>query len=64
MYFTISYLAYREQDLLYLESRGSKDIKETQLFLDSVHYVSKLIPNLAQISHPIRLLLRKSPEFN
>ena len=32
-------------------------------FLGSVHYIGKFIPNLAQISHPLRPLLKKSSKF-
>ena len=35
--------------------------KDTPLFL--VHYIGKIIPNLAQISHPLRPLLKKSSKF-
>ena len=31
--------------------------------MGSVHYIGKFIPNLAQISHPLRPLLRKSSKF-
>ena len=32
-------------------------------FLGSVHYIGKFIPNLAQISHPLRPLLKKSSKL-
>ena len=41
-----------------------KTLKKLRSFLGSVHYIGKFIPNLAQISHPLRPLLRKSSKFN
>ena len=35
-------------------------LKKLRSFLGSVHYFSKFIPNLAQLCHPLRPLLRKS----
>ena len=35
-------------------------LKKLRSFLNSVHYISKFIPNLAQLCHPLRPLLRKS----
>ena len=40
-----------------------KTLKKLRSFLGSVHYIGKFIPNLAQISHPLRPLLRKSSKF-
>ena len=37
-------------------------LKRLRSFLGSVHYISKLIGNLAQLCHPLRPLLRKSTE--
>ena len=38
-------------------------LKKLRSFLGSVHYFSKFIPNLAQICHPLRPLLRKSTKY-
>ena len=35
-------------------------LKKLRSFLGSVHYICKFIPNLAQLCHPLRPLLRKS----
>ena len=32
-------------------------------FLGTVHYIGKCIPNLAQVSHPLRPLLKKTSKF-
>ena len=40
-----------------------KKLKKLSSFLGSENYISKFIPNPAQISHPLRLLLRKSAKF-
>ena len=62
-FFTIKHLAYREQKFCYLVSRGPKDIKKLRSLLGSVHYIGKFIRNLAQISRPLRPLLRKPSKF-
>ena len=46
-----------------LTPEAPKILKKLRFFLGSVHYISKLIPNLAQICHPLRPLLRKSSKF-
>ena len=46
-----------------LSLEAPKTFKELRSFLGSVHFISKFIPNLAQISHPLRPLLRKSLKF-
>ena len=38
-------------------------LKKLRSFLGSVHYIFKFIPTLAQISHPLRPLLKKSSKF-
>ena len=38
-------------------------LKKLRSFLGSVHYISKIIPNLAQLCHPLRPLLRKSTKY-
>ena len=38
-------------------------LKKLRSFLGSVQYISKFIPNLAQICHPLRPLLRKSTKY-
>ena len=40
-----------------------KTLKKLRSFLGSVHYIGKFIPNLAQVSHPLRLLLKKTSKF-
>ena len=37
-------------------------LKKLRSFLGSVHYISKFFPNLGQLCHPLRPLLRKSPK--
>ena len=43
-----------------LSLHAPKTLKKLRSFLGSVHYIGKFIPNLAQISHPLRPLLKKS----
>ena len=38
-------------------------LKKLRSYLGSVHYISKFIPNLAQLCHPLRPLLRKSTKY-
>ena len=38
-------------------------MKQLRSFLCSVHHLSKFIPNLAKICHPLRPLLKKSEKF-
>ena len=38
-------------------------LKKLRFFLGSVHFFSKLIPNLAQFCHPLKLLLRKPTKY-
>ena len=46
-----------------LALQAPKTLQKLRSFLGSVHYIGKFIPNLAQISHPLRPLLRKSSKF-
>ena len=46
-----------------LALEAPKTLKKLRSFLGSVHYIGKFIPNLAQISHPLRPLLKKSSKF-
>ena len=46
-----------------LSPGAPKTLKKLRSFLCSVHYISKFIPNSAQISHPLQPLLRKSSKF-
>ena len=46
-----------------LESKTAAILSQCRSFLGSVHYIGKFIPNLAQISHPLRPLLKKSSKF-
>ena len=57
----ISPLESKTAAILALEA--PKTLKKLRSFLGSVHYIGKFIPNLAQISHPLRPLLRKSSIF-
>ena len=38
-------------------------LRKLRSFLGSFHYISKFIPNLAQLCHPLRPLLRKSTKY-
>ena len=38
---------------------ASKNLKQLRSFLGSVHYLGKLIPNLSQLCHPLRPLLKR-----
>ena len=38
-------------------------LKKLRSFLGAVHYIRKFIPNLAQLCHPLRRLLRKSTKY-
>ena len=60
-----------QSGLLPLESKTAailafeapKTLKQLRFFLGSVHYFGQFIPILAQISHPLRPLLKKSSRF-
>ena len=52
----ISPLETKTAAILALEA--PKTLKKLRSFLGSVHYIGKFIPNLAQISHPLRPLLK------
>ena len=45
------------------EIKAPKTLKQLRSFLGSVHHLSKFIPNLAKICHPLRLLLKKNEKF-
>ena len=45
------------------EIKAPKTLKQLRSFLGSVHLLSKFIPNLAKICHPLRPLLKKSEKF-
>ena len=45
------------------EVKAPKTLKQLRSFLGSVHHLSKFIPNLAKICHPLRPLLKKSEKF-
>ena len=45
------------------EIKAPKTLKQLRSFLGSVHHLSKFIPNLAKIYHPLRPLLKKSEKF-
>ena len=69
----ISWLGYNitQSGISPLESKTSSimslqppnTLKKLRSFLGSVHYISKFIPNLAQLCHPLRPLLRKSTKY-
>ena len=46
-----------------LSLEATKTPRKIHSFLGLVHYIGKFIPNLAQISHPLRPLLKKSSKF-
>ena len=46
------------------EIKAPKTLKQIRSFLGSVHHLSKFIPNLAKICHPLRPLLKKNEKFN
>ena len=62
-YLTIGYLALESKSAAILALEAPKTRKKLRSFLGSVHYIGKFIPNLAQISHPLRPLLKKSSRF-
>ena len=57
----ISHLENKTAAILAVEA--PKTLMKLYSFLGSVCYIGKFIPNLAQISHPLRLLLKKSSKF-
>ena len=46
-----------------LAPEAPETLKKLRSFLGSVHYIGKFIPNLAQISHPLRPLLKETSKF-
>ena len=57
----ISPLESKTAAILALEA--PKTLKKLRSFLGSVHYIGKFIPNHAQISHPLRPLLKRTSKF-
>ena len=57
----ISPLEIKTAAILALEA--PKTLKKLRSFLGSVHYIGKFIPKLAQVSHPVRTLLKKTPNL-
>ena len=49
--------------LAILSLQPPNTLKKLRSFLGSVHYISKFIPNLAQLCHPLRPLLRKYTNY-
>ena len=45
------------------EIKAPKTLKQLRSIVGSVHHLSKFIPNLAKICHPLRPLLKKSEKF-
>ena len=45
------------------EIKAPKTLKQLRSFLGSAHHLSKFVPNLAKICHPLRRLLKKSEKF-
>ena len=62
-YLAIGYLATRKQNSSDIITPSPKNPKKLRSFLGSVHYIGKFIPNLAQISHPLHPLMKKSSKF-
>ena len=58
----ISPLQNKTAAILALEA--PKTLKKLRSFLGSVHYIGKCIQNLAQISHPLRPLLKKTSNLS
>ena len=54
-------LEYKTAANLNLAAR--KNLKQLRSFLGSVHYLSEFIPNLSQLCHPLRPLLKKKTKF-
>ena len=46
-----------------LNLSAPKHLKQLRSFLGSVHYLGKFIPNLSQLCHPLRPLLKKKTQF-
>ena len=46
------------------EIKAPKTLKQLRSFLGSVHHLSKFIPNLAKICHPLRPLFKKNEKFS
>ena len=46
-----------------LSLSASKNLKQLRSFLGSVHFLGKFIPNLSQLCHPLRPLLKKKTKF-
>ena len=69
----IDWLGYRnsQSGISLIESKTSvvlalaalKPLIKLRSFLGLVHYIAKFFPNLAQISHPLRPLLKKTFKF-
>ena len=57
----ISPLQNKTSDIISIEA--SKSLKDLQPFPGSVFHISKFIPNVAQISHPLLPRLRKTDRF-
>ena len=57
----ISPLGSKTSAILALEA--PQKLNKLRSFLGSVDCISKFIPNFAQVSHPLRLLLKKSSNF-
>ena len=46
-----------------LNLSAPNNLKQLRSFLGSVHYLGKFIPNLSQLCHPLRPLLKKNTKF-
>ena len=46
-----------------LSLSAPKNLKQLRSFLGSVHYLGKFIPNLSQLCHPLRPLLKRNTKF-
>ena len=62
--FTQSRIApFESKTAAILTLSAPKNIKQLRPFLGSVHYLGKFIPNLSQLCHPLRPLLKKNTKF-
>ena len=46
-----------------LNLSAPKNLKQFRSFLGSVHFLGKFIPNLSQLCHPLRPLLKKNTKI-
>ena len=61
--FETDWLGYHLSQSAILSPEAPKTPKKLRLFRGSVHFINKFTPNLVQISHPLRPLLKKSTKL-